>query len=100
MLVANSASNTEPKAFCALQQLDLQQPDIARTAASSDILRQNRRIGVQQVSALAALDDLVVNSRNSIIFRTKSYNIYHYYPHKSGNMNSVSKTKHFSVSLQ
>jgi len=37
MLVAYSASNTEPEALCALQQLDLQQPDIARTAASSDI---------------------------------------------------------------
>lgn len=99
MLVAYSASNTEPKALCALQQLDLQQPDIARTAASSDVLRQNRRIGVQQVSALAALADLVITSCNSITFRIKSYNIYHYYPHKCGNMYSVSKTKHFSVSF-
>ena len=69
MLVAYSASNTEPKALSALQQLDLQQPDIARTAASSDILRQNRRIGVQQVSALAALTDLVTTSCNSVTFR-------------------------------
>ena len=72
VLVTYSASNTEPKALCALQQLDLQQPDIARTAASSDILRQNRRIGVQQVSALAALTDLVITSCNLITFRNKS----------------------------
>jgi hypothetical protein len=41
MLVAYSTSNTEPEAFRALQQLDLQQSDIPRTAASSDILQNN-----------------------------------------------------------
>ena len=86
MLVAYSTSNTEPEAFCALQQLDLQQPDIARTAVSSDILRQNWRIGVQKVSALTALNDLVITSCNSISSCIISYNIYHYYPHKSANI--------------
>jgi hypothetical protein len=87
MLVAYSASNTKPEALCALQQLDLQQPDIARTTASSDILRQNRRIGVQEVFALATLADLVITSCNSITCPIKSYNIYQsLLSPKSGNM--------------